>query len=102
MIGFLLDLDPDLPWHVSRYYPQYHTNLPPTETRVVEAALQKAREAGLRYLYAGNVGGVDWSDTRCPDCDAVLISRRGYSARAAGIENGRCRACGKEIAGVWE
>jgi len=101
VISFLGDLDPRIPWHVSRYYPQYRVDIPPTETRVVHAALEKARQAGLVYLYAGNLPEVEWTDTRCPDCGTVLVNRRGYSARVTGMAEGTCSACGREIAGVW-
>lgn len=102
MISFLSDLNQEIPWHVSRYYPQYRMEIPPTEAREVHAALERAREAGLHHLYAGNLPDGQWTDTRCPGCGAVLITRRGYSARVTGLDHGTCGACGRSIAGVWE
>ena len=102
VISFLHDLDPEIPWHVSRYYPQYRMEIPPTEAREVHSALERAREAGLCHLYAGNLPDEQWTDTRCPGCGAVLVTRRGYSTRVMGMDGGKCAACGRAIAGVWE
>ncbi|MDY0296147.1 MAG: AmmeMemoRadiSam system radical SAM enzyme [Acidobacteriota bacterium] len=102
VVTFLHDLNPHIPWHVSRYYPQYQMDRPSTEAGVIEAALAKARDAGLVYLYAGNLPLEEWSDTRCPQCNALLIRRSGYAVTIHGLDKGKCRNCGCDIAGVYE
>jgi pyruvate formate lyase activating enzyme len=92
----------DVPWHISRFYPQYkHLDAVPTPTEVLERAEQIGREAGLRYIYLGNVPGAKSESTFCYNCGRVLIERIGYRISANHIANGKCPDCGTRIAGVW-
>lgn len=92
----------DVPWHISRFYPQYkHLDAVSTPTKVLERAEQIGREAGLRYIYLGNVPGVKSESTFCYNCGKVLIERIGYRISANHITNGKCPDCGTKIAGVW-
>jgi len=102
LISFILEVDPSMPWHVSRFYPQYRmTDIPPTNPRSIYNVLEMASKMGVKYLYAGNVGSENWSDTRCPSCENTLIERDGYDIRVMQLANGCCRSCGQPIAGVW-
>jgi pyruvate formate lyase activating enzyme len=94
------ELDPGTPWHLSRFFPQYQlTDLPPTDVDTLEAAQRIGHEEGLKYVYLGNVGGE--SNTRCPDCGALLVRRRGYWIPENRLFNGTCPKCHAEIEGVW-
>ena len=65
--SFLVSVSPDIPWHVSRFYPAYRLmDVPPTPVSSLELALRVGHEAGLRYVYAGNVPGHDSESTVCP------------------------------------
>ena len=102
---FLVSVSPDIPWHVTAFHGDYHMK----ETRNALAsdlirAAAIGRDAGLRYVYGGNlpgeVGGLE--DTRCPSCGATVIARRGYQVlKRAQDAEGRCLACRTPIAGYW-
>ncbi len=97
------NLGPDVPLHFSRFHPQYKLkDLPPTPIETLEKARQIALDAGLRYVYIGNVPGHDAANTRCPFCGASLIEREGYSVKVTGMVDGKCSACGHPIDGVWK
>ena len=90
--GFLAGLDESIPLHLSAYYPQYRYTLPPTPPETVLELVKIARR-NLRYVYPGNLSGGD-SDTRCRDCGALMVSRRGYRIESRLTEGGNCPSCG--------
>jgi pyruvate formate lyase activating enzyme len=93
----------DVPVHFSRFFPQYRlTNLPPTPISSLERAYDISRDAGLRYVYVGNVPQHKTESTYCPSCSKRVLSRRGYRIVGIDIINGSCRFCGTRIAGIWE
>jgi len=98
---FLASVDRDIPWHLSRFHPDYEY-LDKQATPV--ATLRKARDIGksegLRYIYLGNVWG-EGEDTYCPNCGQLLISREGFWVKSNLIKDGRCPKCGYKIAGVF-
>jgi pyruvate formate lyase activating enzyme len=103
LISFVYDIDQNIPWHVSRFYPQYKMDdVSPTDPSAIFNFLEKAKEKGLNYLYAGNVQSGNWGNTYCPQCSSTLIERSGYFTRVHGVESGKCTTCGHAIAGVWE
>lgn len=90
----------DIPWHVSRFHPQYkHTDSLATPIVSMERAFEIGKEAGLRYVYLGNVPGVRAESTFCHNCDAILVERFGYTIKANRIENRSCPDCGMKVAG---
>jgi len=95
------DLGADVPWHVSGFYPRYRmSNAPPTGAAAIERACGIGSDAGLRYVYGGNVN--IFQDTRCHKCGAVVIRRRGYRTDTAGLAaGGVCGGCGEKISGVF-
>jgi pyruvate formate lyase activating enzyme len=103
LASFLVSVSPDIPWHVSRFHPTYQMlDVPPTPVSTVERAVRIGYEAGLRYVYGGNVAGHSSESTLCPDCGATVIERTGNSLTRNGTAEGRCPACGREIAGHIE
>ncbi|MFH2008454.1 MAG: AmmeMemoRadiSam system radical SAM enzyme [bacterium] len=99
--GFLADVDPDLPWHVSRFHPDHELrDRGPTPPETLRRACEWGREAGLRYVYAGNLRGDDNESTRCPGCGARVIERQGFRLGRVALEGGRCTACGTAVAGI--
>lgn len=91
------------PWHVSRFYPTYlMTDRPGTPLATVKRARQIGIAAGLRYVYEGNVPGDEGENTRCPECNARLISRCGFTVEDNALKGGTCPSCGYVLDGVWE
>jgi pyruvate formate lyase activating enzyme len=95
-------LGPDVPLHFSRFQPNYQlTNLPPTPVETLEAARNAALEAGLHYVYLGNVPGHEGNHTYCPTCGQMIIQRAGMATMDMRLVDGRCAHCDTPIAGVW-
>ena len=95
------DLGPDTPWHISRFHPTYRlTDRPPTPTATLLSARDIGLQAGLRYVYTGNVPGQESENTFCYQCGRMLIERWGYRIRRYEIESGRCRYCQESIDGI--
>ncbi len=95
------ELGPEVPWHVSGYYPAYKFNAPPTPVQTLERAWHIGKEAGLEFVYVGNVPGHRYDNTICPACGALLIRRLGFDVLLNALRGGRCPQCGRPIAGVW-
>ena len=93
----------DNPLHFSRFYPMYKlTQLPPTPLSTLTKAREIALDAGIKYVYIGNVPGTEAENTICPECHKTIIKRRGYRILSKNIINGKCEYCGESIAGVWK
>lgn len=100
--GFILDLDPDIPWHISRFYPTYRlTDHEPTPPESIKRARNIGRQAGLHFVYSGNLPGDEGENTNCWKCGNLLIERYGFQVVQNRIENGKCPKCGTEIKGIW-
>lgn len=98
---WIYQLNPNIPWHISRFYPTYRlTHLPPTEVEMVRRARAIGLEEGLRYVYTGNIPGDEGENTYCHHCGALIIGRYGYTTTAYNIKDGRCANCGTKIPGV--
>jgi pyruvate formate lyase activating enzyme len=92
---------PDVPWHISRFHPQYkYLDSEATPRESLQRAERIGKAAGLRYVYLGNVPGSRSESTFCYKCGRVLIERSGYFINANHIENSKCPDCGTAIAGV--
>ncbi len=99
---FIASVDPDIPWHVSRFYPAYKmAELNPTPAETLLHARSIGQEVGLRYVYIGNIPGKTGEDTDCPSCGRVIIKRLGYSIQQNYEKDGCCSHCKIPIAGVW-
>ena len=99
---FLADLDPNIPWHISRFHPSYRLmNVPPTPAESVRRARDIGYDAGLRYVYSGNLPGDEGEKTFCHSCKELLVDRYGFLVRRNGIAGNVCPKCGTPIPGVW-
>ncbi|MCP4108682.1 MAG: AmmeMemoRadiSam system radical SAM enzyme [Desulfobacteraceae bacterium] len=97
------ELSPGVPLHFSRFYPQYKLkSLPPTPVATLEQARKTAMDAGLHYVYIGNVPGHEGEHTYCPKCEKLLIQRVGYHVQAINLKDGKCRYCEQAIPGIWK
>jgi pyruvate formate lyase activating enzyme len=97
------NLSEDVPIHFSRFHPTYMLkNLQPTPISTLENIRKTALDAGLNYVYIGNVVGHNGEHTYCPGCNKILIRRVGYRILENHIKNGSCEFCNRKIAGVWQ
>lgn len=96
LVAWVAGLDPSIPLHFSRYFPNYKMDLEPTPletlTRAREIALEK-----LDYVYIGNAPRLDGANTHCPDCGELLIKRTGYFIGTEGLAGRECSNCGRKI-----
>lgn len=107
MAAFIASVSVDVPWHVTAFHPAYKgsTGARPTSPDDIARAAQAGVDAGLRYVYAGNLRGAlaELENTRCPSCRATLIGRSGYTVRENRISaSGKCPDCDEAIAGIWQ
>ncbi len=106
MAAFLASVDRDIPWHVTAFHPNYKLTSPmATPAAQLIRAAEIGMEAGLHFVYAGNLPGRTgrWEDTSCPGCGACLIRRHGFQVLEYHLTAaGRCPACGLTIPGRWD
>ncbi|MDT7541675.1 MAG: pyruvate formate lyase activating enzyme [Acidobacteriota bacterium] len=102
---FIASVSPDIPWHVTAFHQDYNmTENANTTAEQLIRACEIGREAGLKFIYAGNLPGRvgRWENTYCPACDELLIERYGYIIRKMIITPaGECPKCRAKIPGVW-
>jgi pyruvate formate lyase activating enzyme len=100
---FIKGVGPEIPWHVSAFYPTYQMLDRP---RTPAETLLKARDigvaAGLRYVYTGNIPGQGGENTYCYSCGELLIERLGYAIKGFILQDGKCPKCQAAIDGVWK
>jgi pyruvate formate lyase activating enzyme len=103
---FLFRVSPDIPWHVTAFQRNYRMAEPEdTSPATLSRAARIGREAGLRYVYAGNLPGAvaEFEDTFCPECRKLLIERSGMETLDYRITRGGCcSGCGHAIPGYWK
>ncbi|NOY08364.1 MAG: AmmeMemoRadiSam system radical SAM enzyme [Spirochaetes bacterium] len=95
IVKFLAGINPDIPYHLSCYYPTYKYTVPPTPPSLVKKLAEVSKKY-LNYVYLGNVGLLE-TNTYCPECRNLLVRRRGYSVSVPGLTNGVCKKCGIKI-----
>ena len=106
LADFLASVSPDIPWHVTAFHQDYKMTDPedtPPETLLRAAAI--GRDAGLRFVYAGNLPGQvgDLENTYCPNCKTLLVERFGYFIRGYHLTpDGACPKCQQQIPGRWD
>ncbi len=100
----LVDIDPDLPWHVNAFVPRYRfRERPPQAAGPLVSAAGSAYARGLHHVYVGNIADQvrGLSHTRCPRCHTVVVERSNYETRAVRLRGDRCPRCETPIAGRW-
>lgn len=100
--GFIAtELGEHVPWHVSAFHPAYRlADRPRTPAETLRRACRIGGDAGLRFVYEGNIPG-EGEDTLCSSCSARVITRSGFRVKENALENGRCPKCGVNLAGLW-
>jgi len=96
------NLGPDVPMHFTRFHPTYRvTNLPRTPVSTIEQCRKIALDAGVHYVYAGNVPMHEGENTYCHSCGEQLIRRIGFHVASNKIKDGQCPKCSTKIPGIW-
>lgn len=100
---FIHSLGVETPWHISRFHPQYDmTNLPATPVATLHKAAQFGKEAGLKYVYTGNVPGDEMEKTFCSHCGNLLIDRHGFYINKLNLDKSKCPRCGTPLHGILD
>ena len=105
LTAFVASVSPDIPWHATAFHKDYKMTDPDnTSAETLMRAAEIGRKSGLRYIYVGNLPGEigDLENTRCPNCQQLLIERYGYLIMGYHLtSNGCCPSCGTRIPGRW-
>ena len=98
----LENLGPDVPLHFTAFHPDFKLrDKPRTPPETLHRARRVALEAGLHYVYEGNIFS-DGSHTSCPACKALLIRRSWHDVLENRLRDGACPKCGFHVPGVWD
>jgi pyruvate formate lyase activating enzyme len=102
---FISGVSKDIPWHVTAFHKDYKMTTPDnTDAQTLLRAADIGREAGLHYVYAGNITGRvgEYENTFCSNCNQRLITRHGYVITEYKItDSGTCPKCNAKVAGLW-
>ncbi len=105
MADFIVSVSPFIPWHITAFHPDYKmTDREWTSIESIRRAAAIGKEAGLKYVYAGNLPGADarLEHTWCHQCGALLVERYGLRTLRNRLgADGACPKCGARIPGVW-
>lgn len=102
---YLASISPNIPWHVTAFHPDYKMTEPGrTTVQTLLRAAEIGQEAGLNFVYAGNLPGQvgEYENTYCPNCHHLLIGRIGYVITDYRLtDDGHCPDCQTAIPGIW-
>jgi pyruvate formate lyase activating enzyme len=102
---FIASVSTDIPWHATAFHKDYKMTDPDnTSAEILLRAGEIGRKSGLRYVYAGNLPGEigDLENTRCHNCQQLLIERYGYLIMGYHLtSSGSCPSCGTRVPGRW-
>ncbi|MBN2419985.1 MAG: AmmeMemoRadiSam system radical SAM enzyme [Deltaproteobacteria bacterium] len=98
---FIAGLDKNIPWHISRFHPDYEfMDRISTPLETIDRACAAGKTAGLKYIYKGNILG-DVTETQCAKCGITLIRRTGFFVDMNIVEDAACPSCGEPVAGFF-
>ncbi len=98
--AFLAGIDKDIPWHISRFHPDYEfTEQSATPVETLRRAREIGQEKGLQHIYLGNVP--EGANTYCRQCGALVVERRYMGTEKTNLKEGLCPSCGTRASGVW-
>jgi len=102
---FLAGISKDIPWHVTAFHKDYKMTEPDnTPAKTLLRASEIGREAGLNYVYAGNIPSHvgEYESTFCPNCNQIVVQRTGYVITDYNLTGeGKCPNCGTKVPGLW-
>jgi len=95
-------LGPDVPLHFTAFHPDFKLqDKPPTPPETLHRARKIALDAGLHYVYEGNIFS-EGANTHCPSCGDLVIRRSWHNVLENNLKYGACPSCGLAIPGVWQ
>ncbi len=98
---FIADIDRNIPWHISRFYPAAKmNNTYPTPIKKLEKAAAIGKRSGLNFVYLGNIPSHKLENTKCPRCKELIITRKGYYTKN-NLTGNKCPHCQTEIPGIF-
>jgi len=100
--GFIAALGKETPWHISRFHPQFKmldTQVTPVSS--LHRAVEIGKQAGLKYVYSGNVPGDEGENTYCFHCHRLLIERFGFRIITNNLHGNKCKHCGTILDGIF-
>lgn len=96
------NLGPDVPLHFTAFHPDFKMmDKPRTPPETLQRARARAKEAGIRHVYTGNVHDVKGQSTYCAGCGHLLVERDWYELGKWGIRDGRCEKCSEPVPGHY-
>jgi pyruvate formate lyase activating enzyme len=99
--NFIKKIDPNIPWHITRFHPHYKlNNIPMTKIDILDKFVKIGENAGLNFVYQGNIGKGE--NTYCPNCKNLIIKRDVFNISKINMDKNRCSFCNKEIFGFWD
>jgi len=93
------ELGKETPWHISKFSGSISWKLqriPDTPAKNLQTAHQIGKKAGLKYVYIGNIPGIDSESTFCPKCQTKVIERVGYFV-IRHDKKGYCPTCNENL-----
>lgn len=97
LVDFIASINPQIPVHFSRYFPNYKHNAPPTKTATFDMVHAIAADR-LEFVYFGNIRHEKGRNTLCPECGALNIERAGYYTNVQSVDtSGNCGVCGFDL-----
>jgi len=99
--NFIKKIDPDIPWHITRFHPDFKlNNLPMTKIETLDKFVKIGQNVGLNFVYQGNIGRGE--NTYCPKCNNLIIKRDVFNTSIINMKENFCSFCNKEITGIWD
>jgi pyruvate formate lyase activating enzyme len=105
LANFIVSVSPNIPWHVTAFHSDYKmTDVSRTPVDTIIKAIEIGYNAGLHYVYAGNIPGSvkNYENTYCHSCKQLLIERWGFQIQKNNLANGCCPKCKTSIPGFWK
>ena len=98
------ELGPEVPLHFTAFHPDHKmTDIAATPPATLTRSRQIALDAGLHYVYTGNVHDLDGGTTYCPGCNTPLIVRDWHQIKAYKLTpEAKCPQCATTVAGEFE
>lgn len=101
--NFIRSIDPEMPWHVTRFHPTYQmTDRPATPATTIKKAREIGLATGLKHVYTGNMPDLEGANTYCSECGEMLIIRSGFKADIINMKKGVCQNCKTPLAGIFK
>ncbi len=103
MAELILEISPDIPWHISAFYPTYKMlDYPTIKSEKLVSFRKLALNLGLKYVYTGNILDIEGSTTFCPGCGYSLIERHYFKLNSNRLKGNKCPNCNQTIYGKFQ